>query len=70
MEDKAAVGSTEPLDDRVEHMEKQRSEKGPTRHDGGFALWSDGFLTSSVKQKEDSVWTLTMTFPDRGGSAT
>ena len=37
---------------------------------GFFTCWSDGFLTSYVCQKDNSVWILTVTFLDPKGSAT
>lgn len=43
----------------------------PDRTAFGLAvMWSDGFLTSYVKQKNNSVWILTATFPDPEGCAT
>ena len=33
-------------------------------------MWSDGFLRTFVKQKNNNVWILTVTFPDPEGSAT
>ena len=37
---------------------------------GFFTCWSDGFLTSYVCQKDNSVWILTISFLDPKGSAT
>ena len=36
----------------------------------GFTTWSDTFLRSFVKQKENNVWMYTLTIPDPNGSAT
>ena len=40
-----------------------------TKH-GSFILWSDGFIRSFVKQKDNNVWIMTLTIPDLDGSAT
>ena len=37
---------------------------------GFFTCWSDGFLTSYVCQKDNSVWILTISFIDPKGSST
>ena len=68
-ENEAAPRSTGPEDHWLEDTERQISKKWATKYNGGSGLWSDGFLSFFVKQKEDSVWTLMVTTPDRGGSA-
>ena len=37
---------------------------------GSFVLWSDGFIRSFVKQKDNTIWIMTVTNPDLDGSAT
>ena len=41
----------------------------PTKY-GFFLLWSDGFVRTFVKQKDNNVWILTITFPDPNGNST
>ena len=38
----------------------------PTKY-GSFILWSDGFIRSWVKQKDNNVWIMTITIPDLDG---
>ncbi len=53
----------------LETMKELNSDNKPTKY-GSFIFWSDGFLRSFVKQKNNNVWILTVTFPDPNGSAT
>ena len=57
------------MDVLLEHTKKQNSDNLPTKY-GEFVLWSDGFVRSWIKQKENNVWILTVTFPDADGIAT
>ena len=57
------------MEELLEKMKLLNPNLKPT-HYGHFVLWSDGFLRSFVKQKDNSVWILTITIPDPAGSAT
>ena len=41
----------------------------PTKY-GPFILWSDGFIRSFVKQRDNNGWIMTITISDPDGSAT
>ena len=53
-------------------LQKLKQRTGGKRgvYYGYMIFWSDGFLTSWVKQKDNSVWILTITFPDPAGDST
>lgn len=53
----------------LEFMKGLNPHNKPTKY-GSYIFWSDGFLRSFVKQKNNNVWILTVTFPDPKGSAT
>ena len=65
----ASPSGTGPENKQMEDTEQKISTKRAIEHDWGSGLWSDGFVRSFVNQKGDSLWTLTVTTPDRGGSA-
>ena len=67
--DRTRTNGCPAMDALLEHMKEQNTENSPTKY-GGFVLWSDGFVRSWIKQKENNVWILTVTFPDLDGSAT
>ena len=50
-------------------MKRMNVKDEPTKY-GSFIVWSDGFIRSWVKQKDNNVWILTITIPDPDGSAT
>ena len=50
-------------------MKRMNVKDEPTKY-GSFILWSDGFIRSRAKQKDNSVWILTITISDPDGSTT
>ena len=50
-------------------MKEINVNRTPTKY-GFFLLWSDGFVRTFVKQKDNSVWIITITIPDPDGNAT
>lgn len=67
--DRTQTNGCPAMDALLKHMKEQNTENLPTKY-GGFVLWSDGFVKSWIKQKENNAWMLTVTFPDLDGSAT
>ena len=57
------------MNELIETMKMLNITCIPTKY-GSFLLWSDGFVRSFVKQKDNNVWILTITIPDPSGSAT
>ena len=57
------------MEELLEKM-KRLNPNDKTTHYGYLVLWSDGFLCSYVKQKENSVWILTIAVTDPTGGAT
>ena len=57
------------MDRLLERMKSFNEGEEPTKY-GYLLLWSDGFLRSYVKQKDNNVWILTVTLPDVEGCAT
>jgi len=57
------VFGTPAMDALLKKLKQMNQSSEPT-HYGHFILWSDGFLRSFVKQKDNSVWILTVTLPD------
>ena len=57
------------MDDLLERMKSHNTTNKPTKH-GSFTIWSDGFVMTFVKQKDNNAWMLTMTTPDPSGCAT
>ena len=57
------------LNKLLEMMKSMNTTNKPTKY-GSFLLWSDGFVRSFVKQKDNNVWILTLTIPDPSGCAT
>ena len=57
------------MDALLEHTKKQNLGNLPTKY-GAFVLWLDGFVKSWIKQKENNVSILTVTFQDADGNAT
>ena len=55
----------------TELLEEMRSELADPDHTaiGTILLWSDGFCRTFVKQKDNSVWTLTLTFLNTDGKS-
>ena len=56
------------MEELLNYMKMQNPDK-PTKY-GSFILWSDGFVRSFEKQKDNNLWILTITFPDPDGYAT
>ena len=42
----------------LQYTRELNTENKPTKY-GSFVLWSDGFVRSFVKQKDNNVWILT-----------
>ena len=57
------------MEELLEKVKPRNPNNKPTQY-GHLVLWSDGFICSHVKQKENSVWILTVTVTDPAGSAT
>ena len=57
------------IEELLTYMKEQNPENKPTKY-GSYLLWSDGFIRSFIKQKDNNVWILTVTFPDPDGCAT
>ena len=57
------------MDRLLKFLKALNPDNLPTKY-GSYILWSDGFLRTFVKQKNNNVWILTVTFPDPEGSAT
>ena len=57
------------MEELLAYMKEQNPENKPTKY-GSYLLWSDGFIRSFIKQKDNNVWILTVTFPDPDGCAT
>ena len=67
--DRSQTNGCPAMEALLAYMKEQNPENKPTKY-GSFILWSDGFIRSFVKQKENNVWILTVTFPDPDGCAT
>ena len=59
----------EAMEELLATMKILNTDDIPTKY-GSFLLWSDGFIRSFVKQKDNNVWIMTVTLPDPNGSAT
>ena len=57
------------MDELIDRMKQLNVLCIPTKY-GFYLLWSDGFVRSFVKQKNNNVWIITLTVPDPGNNAT
>ncbi len=67
--DKTGIHGTQIASKMLDQLRSESDDPFNTAF-GFFTCWSDGFLTSYVCQKDNSVWILTITFLDPKGSAT
>jgi hypothetical protein len=63
------IHGSEAMDELLETMKMMNQEDLPSKY-GSLLLWSDGFIRSYVKQKDNNVWIMTVTLPDPDGCAT
>ena len=63
------INGTEAFKDLLEKMKTMNPNHDSTAF-GWLMLWSDSFLRHFVKQKENSVWILTVTLPNPDNNAT
>ena len=66
---KSGRHGTRAMDRLLKFLKALNPDNLPTKY-GSYILWSDEFLRTFVKQKNNNVWILTVTFPDPEGSAT
>ena len=57
------------MNELLKLMKSMNTTNKPTKY-GGFLLWSDGFVRTFIKQKDNNVWIITITFFDPSGCAT
>ena len=57
------------MEELLARMKEINVKRTPTKY-GFFLLWSDGFVRTFVKQKDNNVWIITITISDPDGNAT
>ena len=67
--DRSNTNGSPAMEQLLKYMKEINTENIPCKY-GSYLLWSDGFVRTFVKQKENNVWILTITFADPNGSAT
>ena len=67
--DQSCTNGCPAMEELLKYMKEQNLDNNPTKY-GSFILWPDGFVRSFVKQKNNNVWILTVTFSDPEGCAT
>ena len=63
------IHGTEAMTDLLRALKQSAHGKNGV-YFGYMIFWSDGFITSWIKQKDNSAWILTVTLPDPSGSRT
>lgn len=66
---KAGINGTPAADELLNRLRSKSKHPDQTAI-GHIVFWSDGFLVSFVKQKNNSIWILTATFANPDGKAT
>jgi len=67
--DRSGIYGSIAMDMLLTQLKELNTSNEPTSY-GYLVLWSDGFQRSFVKAKFNSIWILTVTFPDPEGDAT
>ena len=67
--DRSNTNGALAMEELLRYTKELNPDNKPTRY-GSFVLWSDGFVRSFVKQKNNNVWILTVTFADPKSCAT